>query len=50
MKASKLRKIQREIAKSHNTKRAEISRITTAQAKVGANYCFFIPNYKGEKS
>lgn len=50
MKPSKMRKIQREIVKSHNTKRAEISRITNAQQKAWASYRFFLSMNKGAKA
>ena len=38
MKPSKIRKIKREMAKSHNVKRQEIKRVTNAMYKVGHNF------------
>ena len=38
MKPSKIRKMNREMAKSHNVKRQEIQRVTNAMYKVGHNF------------
>ena len=38
MKPSKIRKMKREMAKSHNVKRQEIQRVTNAMYKVGHNF------------
>lgn len=46
MKASKIRKIKRDLAKSYNVKRNEIARITTAQEKAWDNYNLFKNLYK----
>lgn len=41
MKPSKIRKLRREMAKSHNVKRQEIARITHAQERAWSNYNLF---------
>ncbi len=46
MKASKIRKMKRDMAKAHNVKRDEIARITVAQESAWANYNFFKHLYK----
>ena len=46
MKASKIRKMKRDMAKAHNVKRNEIARITVAQERAWANYNLFKNWYK----